>query len=103
MASAEHTLQPHHDDAVAVAGEKIIDFPDGQREVHTKEFSKRRCVPPACCPWGCAQQVLLPRYPDGTVKIVYPDGRQETQYASGRVRIKDAQGQVLVDRVVALH
>ena len=63
---------------VTVSGERVIEFPNGQREVHTSQFKKRR-------------------YPDGTCKIVYPDGRQETQYPNGRVRVKDKDGFVLVD------
>uniref|UniRef100_A0A3B4Z9M1 Centromere protein J C-terminal domain-containing protein n=1 Tax=Stegastes partitus TaxID=144197 RepID=A0A3B4Z9M1_9TELE len=47
--------------------EKMVDFPNGQREVHTSQ-SKRR------------------EYPDGTVKTIYPSGQQETKYASGRVK-----------------
>ncbi|XP_015771413.1 PREDICTED: centromere protein J-like isoform X2 [Acropora digitifera] len=60
------------------AGERTIEFPNGQREMHTKYYKKRE-------------------YPDGTVKTVYPDGRTETRYATGRVRVKDQEGRVLVD------
>ncbi|XP_044173634.1 centromere protein J-like isoform X2 [Acropora millepora] len=59
-------------------GERTIEFPNGQREMHTKYYKKRE-------------------YPDGTVKTVYPDGRTETRYATGRVRVKDQDGRVLVD------
>ncbi|KAK2574322.1 Centromere protein J [Acropora cervicornis] len=59
-------------------GERTIEFPNGQREMHTKYYKKRE-------------------YPDGTVKTVYPDGRTETRYATGRVRVKDQEGRVLVD------
>ncbi|XP_029318708.1 centromere protein J-like [Cottoperca gobio] len=52
------------------SGEKTVDFPNGQREVHTSQYKRRE-------------------YPDGTVKTIYPDGRQETKYASGRVRTKE--------------
>ncbi|XP_078360900.1 uncharacterized protein LOC144645268 isoform X2 [Oculina patagonica] len=63
---------------VSVEGERTIEFPNGQRETHTKFYKKRE-------------------YPDGTVKTVYPDGRTETRYATGRVRVKDRDGRVLVD------
>ncbi|XP_027055872.1 centromere protein J-like [Pocillopora damicornis] len=63
---------------VSVDGERTIEFPNGQRETHTKFYKKRE-------------------YPDGTVKTVYPDGRTETRYASGRVRVKDREGRILVD------
>lgn len=63
---------------VTVDGERTIEFPNGQRETHTKFYKKRE-------------------YPDGTVKTVYPDGRTETRYSSGRVRVKDREGRVLVD------
>ncbi|XP_065186577.1 centromere protein J-like [Sycon ciliatum] len=59
-------------------GEHVIEFPNGQREIHTDQFKRREC-------------------PDGTVKTVYPDGKQETRYASGRVRVKDASGAVVLD------
>lgn len=51
------------------SGEKIVDFPNGHREIHTSRYKRRED-------------------PDGTVKTIYADGRQETQYASGRVRVK---------------
>ncbi|XP_020628467.1 centromere protein J-like [Orbicella faveolata] len=63
---------------VSVEGERTIEFPNGQRETHTKYYKKRE-------------------YPDGTVKTVYPDGRTETRYATGRMRVKDRDGRVLVD------
>ncbi|XP_068750144.1 centromere protein J-like isoform X3 [Montipora capricornis] len=59
-------------------GERTIEFPNGQRETHTKYYKKRE-------------------YPDGTVKTVYPDGRTQTCYSTGRVRVKDRDGRVLVD------
>ncbi|CAB3981140.1 centromere J-like [Paramuricea clavata] len=63
---------------ISVDGGRIVEFPNGQRETHTKLFKKRE-------------------YPDGTVKTVYTDGRQETRYASGRLRVKDGEGRLLVD------
>ncbi|XP_023554937.1 centromere protein J [Octodon degus] len=59
-------------------GNKIIEFNNGQRELHTTQFKRRE-------------------YPDGTVKTVYANGHQETKYASGRIRIKDKDGNVLMD------
>ncbi|XP_012996618.1 centromere protein J isoform X2 [Cavia porcellus] len=59
-------------------GEKIIEFNNGQRELHTAQFKRRE-------------------YPDGTVKTVYANGHQETKYTSGRVRVKDKDGNVLMD------
>uniref|UniRef100_UPI00358F513C centromere protein J isoform X2 n=1 Tax=Myxine glutinosa TaxID=7769 RepID=UPI00358F513C len=59
-------------------GDKVIEFDNGQREVHTTEFKRRE-------------------YPDGTTKTVFADGRQETNYSSGRVRIKDCDGNVIFD------
>ncbi|KAM6179659.1 centrosomal P4.1-associated protein [Erethizon dorsatum] len=59
-------------------GNKIIEFNNGQREVHTALFKRRD-------------------YPDGTVKTVYADGHHETKYSSGRVRVKDKDGNVLMD------
>ncbi|XP_067000447.2 centromere protein J isoform X2 [Anabrus simplex] len=58
--------------------EKILKFPNGQCEIHTKDHKRRE-------------------YPDGTVKFLYPDGRQETRYANGRIRMKDKDGRVLMD------
>ncbi|XP_055988776.1 centromere protein J [Sorex fumeus] len=59
-------------------GNKIIEFNNGQRELHTTQFKRRE-------------------YPDGTVKTVYTNGHQETKYTSGRVRIKDKDGNVIMD------
>ncbi|XP_038618107.1 centromere protein J-like [Tachyglossus aculeatus] len=59
-------------------GNKIIEFNNGQTELHTDKFKRRE-------------------YPDGTVKTVYSNGHQETKYISGRVRIKDKDGNVLMD------
>ncbi|XP_006879614.1 PREDICTED: centromere protein J [Elephantulus edwardii] len=59
-------------------GNKIIEFNNGQRELHTTQFKRRE-------------------YPDGTVKTVYANGHQETKYSSGRVRVKDKDGNVLMD------
>ncbi|KAM5336508.1 centrosomal P4.1-associated protein isoform 2-T2 [Glossophaga mutica] len=59
-------------------GSKIIEFNNGQRELHTAQFKRRE-------------------YPDGTVKTVYANGHQETKYTSGRVRVKDKDGNVLMD------
>nr|XP_006814364.1 PREDICTED: centromere protein J-like [Saccoglossus kowalevskii] len=60
--------------------EKTMEFPNGQREIHTAQYKKRE-------------------YPDGTVKTVYPDGRQETRYSNGRIRVKDKDGRIIVDRL----
>ncbi|KAK7133868.1 hypothetical protein R3I94_015659 [Phoxinus phoxinus] len=51
-------------------GEKMVEFTNGQREIHTSLYKRRM-------------------YPDGTVKTVYRDGRQETKFSSGRVHIKN--------------
>uniref|UniRef100_H0XC11 Centrosomal P4.1-associated protein n=1 Tax=Otolemur garnettii TaxID=30611 RepID=H0XC11_OTOGA len=59
-------------------GNKIIEFNNGQRELHTSQFKRRE-------------------YPDGTVKTVYANGHQETKYISGRIRVKDKDGNVLMD------
>ncbi|KAF7251077.1 Centromere protein J [Varanus komodoensis] len=59
-------------------GSKIIEFCNGQQEVHTAHFKRRE-------------------YPDGTIKTVYADGRQETQYASGRIRVKNKDGDIIMD------
>ncbi|XP_078401612.1 LOW QUALITY PROTEIN: centrosomal P4.1-associated protein-like [Cetorhinus maximus] len=59
-------------------GNKIIEFNNGQREIHTSNYKQRE-------------------YPDGTVKTVYLNGQQETKYSSGRVRIKDKEGNVIMD------
>uniref|UniRef100_H2ZX87 Centrosomal P4.1-associated protein n=1 Tax=Latimeria chalumnae TaxID=7897 RepID=H2ZX87_LATCH len=63
---------------VQLDGSKIIEFNNGQREVHTAEFKRRE-------------------YPDGTIKTVYSNGHQETRYTSGRVRVKDTDGNVIMD------
>ncbi|XP_038674627.1 centromere protein J isoform X2 [Scyliorhinus canicula] len=59
-------------------GNKIIEFINGQREIHTSNYKRRE-------------------YPDGTVKTVFANGQQETKYSSGRVRIKDKEGNVIMD------
>uniref|UniRef100_A0A8D0GXL2 Centrosomal P4.1-associated protein n=1 Tax=Sphenodon punctatus TaxID=8508 RepID=A0A8D0GXL2_SPHPU len=59
-------------------GNKIIEFNNGQRELHTAHFKRRE-------------------YPDGTIKTVYANGHQETKYVSGRVRVKDKDGNVIMD------
>lgn len=59
-------------------GEKIIQLPNGQCEIHTKEHKRRE-------------------YPDGTIKFVFPDGSQETRYSNGRVRVKDKTGKLVKD------
>ncbi|XP_059820226.1 centromere protein J-like [Hypanus sabinus] len=59
-------------------GTKIIEFNNGQREIHTPSYKRRE-------------------YPDGTVKTVHLNGQQETKYSSGRVRIKDKEGNVIMD------
>ncbi|XP_068123042.1 centromere protein J [Hyperolius riggenbachi] len=61
-----------------VDGTKLIQFDNGQRELHTPQYKRRE-------------------YPDGTVKTVYTNGQQETKYASGRVRVKDKDGNVIMD------
>ncbi|XP_035472783.2 uncharacterized protein si:ch211-140l13.3 isoform X3 [Scophthalmus maximus] len=58
---------------VSPSGEKTVDFPSGQREIHTSRYKRRE-------------------YPDGTVKTVFPGGRQETKYPSGRVHVRDENG-----------
>ncbi|XP_075706113.1 centrosomal P4.1-associated protein [Rhinoderma darwinii] len=59
-------------------GNKVIEFDNGQRELHTAQFKRRE-------------------YPDGTIKTVYTNGQQETKYSSGRVRVKDKDGNVIMD------
>lgn len=61
-------------------GNKIMEYSNGQREIHTQQFKQRV-------------------YPDGTVKTIYPDGRQETRYSNGLLRMKDKDGNVIVDRL----
>ncbi|MBN3308224.1 CENPJ protein, partial [Amia calva] len=63
---------------VKLDGSKVIEFNNGQREVHTAEYKRRE-------------------YPDGTVKTVFADGQQETRYPTGRVRVKDKDGNVVMD------
>ncbi|XP_069788220.1 centromere protein J-like isoform X3 [Narcine bancroftii] len=60
-------------------GDKIIEFNNGQREVHTLQYKRRE-------------------YPNGTIKTVYSNGRQETKYSTGRVRIKDREGNIILDK-----
>ncbi|XP_078086753.1 centrosomal P4.1-associated protein [Mustelus asterias] len=60
-------------------GNKIIEFNNGQREIHTSQYKRRE-------------------YPDGTIKTVYSNGRQETKYSTGRVRIKDKEGNIILDK-----
>lgn len=57
---------------------KIIEFNNGQQELHTAHFKRRE-------------------YPDGSIKTIYANGRQETKYASGRIRVKDKDGSVIMD------
>ncbi|XP_077197755.1 centrosomal P4.1-associated protein [Paroedura picta] len=59
-------------------GSKTIEFNNGQEELHTAHFKRRK-------------------YPDGTTKTIYANGCQETKYASGRVRVKDKDGKVIMD------
>ncbi|XP_069035269.1 centromere protein J [Lepisosteus oculatus] len=66
---------------VKLDGSKVIEFNNGQREVHTAEYKRRE-------------------YPDGTVKTVYANGQQETKYPTGRVRIKDKDGNIVMDTKV---
>ncbi|XP_025091512.1 centromere protein J-like isoform X1 [Pomacea canaliculata] len=61
-------------------GERILEFPNGQREIHTQHYKRRE-------------------YPDGTVKTLHNDGRQETRYSTGRLRLKDKDGNILVDKM----
>ncbi len=60
-------------------GNKIIEYPNKQREIHTKEFKRRE-------------------YPDGSIKTVYSNGISETVYSNGRIRIKDSLGNILDDK-----
>lgn len=60
-------------------GGKVIEYPNKQREIHTKDYKRRE-------------------YPDGSIKTVYTNGISETRYANGRTRIKDAQGNVISDK-----
>ncbi|XP_041127725.1 centromere protein J [Polyodon spathula] len=63
---------------VKLDGSKVIEFNNGQRELHTPEYKRRE-------------------YPDGTVKTVYSNGQQETKYPTGRVRSKDKDGNIIMD------
>jgi centromere protein J len=60
-------------------GNKVIEYPNKQREIHTKEFKRRE-------------------YPDGSIKTVYSNGISETVYSNGRVRIKDSLGNIIDDK-----
>ena len=60
-------------------GDKIIEYPNRQREIHTKEYKRRE-------------------YPDGSIKTVYTNGISETRYANGRVRVKDLLGNIISDK-----
>ena len=60
-------------------GGKIIEYPNKQREIHTREYKRRE-------------------YPDGSIKTVYTNGISETRYANGRVRIKDPSGNIISDK-----
>ncbi|KAL6486549.1 hypothetical protein MHYP_G00059410 [Metynnis hypsauchen] len=59
--------------------EKTVEFPNGQREIHTPQYKQRV-------------------YPDGTVKTVFLNGRQETKYSSGRVCLKNNEGVIITDK-----
>jgi len=60
-------------------GEKMVEFTNGQREIHTSLYKRRM-------------------YPDGTVKTLYRDGRQETKFSSGRVHIKNNECVLIMDK-----
>ncbi|KAL7871551.1 hypothetical protein SRHO_G00065340 [Serrasalmus rhombeus] len=60
-------------------GEKTVEFPNGQREIHTPQYKQRV-------------------YPDGTVKTVFLNGRQETKYSSGRVCLKNNERVIITDK-----
>ncbi|XP_036437962.1 centromere protein J isoform X2 [Colossoma macropomum] len=60
-------------------GEKTVEFPNGQREIHTPQYKQRV-------------------YPDGTVKTVFLNGRQETKYSSGRVCLKNHEVVIITDK-----
>ncbi|XP_077094036.1 centrosomal P4.1-associated protein-like [Siphateles boraxobius] len=57
-------------------GEKMVEFTNGQREIHTSQYKRRM-------------------FPDGTVKTLYRDGTQET---SGRVHIKNNERDLIMDK-----
>ncbi|XP_043928782.1 centromere protein J [Protopterus annectens] len=63
---------------INIDGSKIIEFNNGQKELHTLQFKRRE-------------------YPDGTIKTVYANGQQETKYPTGRVRVKDKDGNIIMD------
>jgi hypothetical protein len=67
---------------VEANGDKVIEYPNRQREVHTKEFKRRE-------------------YPDGSVKTVFTNGYSETKYCNGRVRLKDNLGNLISDTKAA--
>lgn len=60
-------------------GGKVIEYPNKQREIHTKDYKRRE-------------------YPDGSIKTVYTNGISETRYANGRTRVKDAAGNIISDK-----
>ncbi|XP_035829697.1 centromere protein J [Aplysia californica] len=62
-------------------GERTVEYPSGDREVHTAEYQRRE-------------------FPDGIVKTVYSDGRHETRFPNGRVRMRDKAGNVIMDQIV---
>ncbi|CAL1536108.1 unnamed protein product, partial [Lymnaea stagnalis] len=62
-------------------GERTVEYPSGDREVHTAEYQRRE-------------------FPDGIVKTVYADGRHETRFPNGRVRMRDKDGNVIMDQIV---
>ncbi len=64
---------------VDTSGDKVIEYPNKQREIHTKDYKRRE-------------------YPDGSIKTVYTNGISETRYANGRTRVKDAMGNIISDK-----
>ncbi|GFN76839.1 centromere protein j [Plakobranchus ocellatus] len=62
-------------------GERTVEYPSGDREVHTAEFQRRE-------------------FPDGIIKTIYADGRHETRFPNGRVRMRDKDGNVIMDQIV---
>ncbi|XP_059154868.1 centromere protein J-like [Physella acuta] len=62
-------------------GEKTVEYPSGDREVHTAEYQRRE-------------------FPDGIIKTVYADGRHETRFPNGRIRIRDKAGNIIMDQIV---
>lgn len=65
-----------------VSGDKVLDFPNGQREIHTKDHKRRE-------------------YPDGTVKYLFPNGTTRTEYANGKVRVKNRNGVIIYNATQA--